>query len=431
MRARRFERTSSPGRPAPSAAGSVQGGRTRRSQVGIALAGGGPLGGIYEIGALAAIADSLEGLDLNDLDVYVGVSSGSFVAAGLANGITPLEMVHMFIESEDAREPFDPAILVRPAFREYLSRAASVPPLLLSSLKQLFTRPGSQDLLAAFQRLSRAIPTGVFNNAEMERFLRRMFSAPGRTNDFRRLGRKLYLVATDLDSGESVEFGAPGQDTLPISRAVQASAALPGLFPPVRINGRYYVDGALIKTLHASVALKEGARLVLCINPLVPFSDRAADKHVGARRLVDGGLPVVLSQTFRAIIHSRMQAGLAKYEQEFRGKDVILFEPRSDDADMFFTNIFSYAGRRRLCEHAYQRTRAEILARRHELAPLLARHGIRLNRRVLQDENLHLVRPSVRSHSLRSTPALDAAARLADGLDDLEHWLRVHSLKPA
>ena len=42
-----------------------------------ALAGGGPLGGIYEVGALLALADSLEGIDLNALEVYVGVSSGS------------------------------------------------------------------------------------------------------------------------------------------------------------------------------------------------------------------------------------------------------------------------------------------------------------------------------------------------------------------
>lgn len=399
--------------------------------IGIALAGGGPLGGIYEIGALAALADSLDGIDLNDLDIYVGVSSGSFVAAGMANGITPLEMVHMFIESEDAREPFDPAILVRPAFREFLDRAASVPPLLLASLRRFVTRPGNQDVLAAFQRLSHAIPTGVFNNAGIERFLRRTFSAHGRTNDFRRLGRKLFLVATDLDSGEAVEFGSAGQDAVPISRAVQASAALPGLFPPVHINGRYYVDGALIKTLHASVALKEGADLVLCINPLVPYDDRNARGHRkgGARRLVEGGLPVVLSQTFRAIINSRMRVGMAKYEQDFKDADVVLFEPRRDDADMFFTNVFSYSGRRRLCEHAYQRTRADLFLRRHELAPILARHGIRLNLPVLDDPELHLVRPSVRSRSMRSTAALDAAASLADGLDDLEHWVRVQNLK--
>jgi hypothetical protein len=56
--------------------------------VGLALAGGGPLGGIYEVGVLLALTDSFEGIDFNDLDVYVGVSSG-FVAAALANGISP------------------------------------------------------------------------------------------------------------------------------------------------------------------------------------------------------------------------------------------------------------------------------------------------------------------------------------------------------
>jgi hypothetical protein len=40
--------------------------------VGLALAGGGPLGGIYEVGALLALADSLNGIELADLDVYVG-----------------------------------------------------------------------------------------------------------------------------------------------------------------------------------------------------------------------------------------------------------------------------------------------------------------------------------------------------------------------
>jgi NTE family protein len=57
---------------------------------------------------------------------------------------------------------------------------------------------------------------------------------------------------------------------------------------------------------------------------------------------------------------------------------VVLFEPNSDDAEMFFTNMFSYASRRRLCEHAYQKTRIELYRRRHELGPILARHGIRI-----------------------------------------------------
>ncbi len=77
-------------------------------------------------------------------------------------------------------------------------------------------------------------------------------------------------MATELDSGRAVRFGDPGLDHVPISRAVQASTALPGLYPPVLIDGRHYVDGVLLKTMHASVALEKGADLVICVNPIVP-----------------------------------------------------------------------------------------------------------------------------------------------------------------
>jgi predicted acylesterase/phospholipase RssA len=63
-----------------------------RPRIGLALAGGGPLGAIYEIGALAALSESLRGIDLNDADVYVGVSAGGFIAAGIVNGFTPHQM---------------------------------------------------------------------------------------------------------------------------------------------------------------------------------------------------------------------------------------------------------------------------------------------------------------------------------------------------
>ena len=93
-----------------------------RPRVGLALAGGGPLGGIYEVGALLALTDSLEGIDFGDLDVYVGVSSGSFVAAALANGISPAQMYRLFID-DGADAALTPEIFLRPAFSEFAHRA--------------------------------------------------------------------------------------------------------------------------------------------------------------------------------------------------------------------------------------------------------------------------------------------------------------------
>ena len=394
---------------------------TRQPRTALALAGGGPLGAVYEIGALMALSEALDGLDFNDLDIYVGVSAGGFIAAGLANGLSPAYLYRMFIDSESAEVPFEPEMLLQPALGEYRRRAARLPSLVVDSLRDYLRNPIQHDVLASFQRLSRAIPTGVFDNAGVSDFLTRLFSLPGLSNDFRRLRKRLFLVATDLDSGTAVAFGDAGHDHVPIATAVRASAALPGLFPPVEIDGHWFVDGALKKTLHASVALREGARLVLCINPLVPFdaTHAAHEKHLRRRRLVDGGLPVVLAQTFRAIIHSRMKTGLAKYGIEYRDADVILFEPERDDADMFFTNIFSYADRKRLSEQAYRKTREELLRRHDELAPQFARHGVTINRAVLEDSHRSLSRRMGRLRRRRAGPMGLTALCLSDILDEL------------
>src|SRR5438552_4354948 len=292
--------------------------RTARARVGLALAGGGPLGGIYEVGALIALADSLDGLDCNDLDVYVGVSSGGFVAAALANGISPAQMYRLFID-DGAEAALTPGLFLRPAFGEFARRAASLPQLLFRATVDYLGRPFQRSLLESMATLGRAVPTGLFDQHAIDAFLTRLLTGPGRSNDFRELSHKLFLVATNLDTGASVTFGTPGKDHVPISKAIEASAALPGLFPPVEIDDEHYVDGALNKTLHASVALDEGVTMLICINPLVPFDASSASRHshLTVEKLNQGGLPLVLAQTFRAIIHSRMKVGMEKYRRQY------------------------------------------------------------------------------------------------------------------
>jgi len=367
----------------------------RNGKLGIALAGGGPLGAIYEIGALVALEKALKGLTLTDLDVYVGVSSGAFLAAGLANGMAPSEMHAMFILDRSHHDPFEPEILLRPAFGEYAQRLMRMPELIQAATLAYFGALPMGGLVDWFMRLTRGLPNGLFDNGAFAAYYARRFSEPGRTNDFRKLPHKLFIVATDLDSGKSVPFGAPGLDHVPISEAIKASAALPGLYPPARIGDRDYVDGALKKTLHASVALREGAKLVICVNPLVPYdADRAASAGAKPVRLADRGLVTVLSQTFRALIHSRMRVGMGRYAKEFPDADVVLFEPAQDDEVIFFANMFSYADRRTLADHAYRHTLAELKRRTGELGPILARHGVEIDRSALQDEGGTPSKPS-------------------------------------
>ncbi len=401
--------------------------RSGRPSIGFALAGGGPLGAVYEIGALAALEESIEGLDVNDAEIYVGISAGGIIASGLANGVTPHEMCRVFIESDVEAQDHDlplfkPEMLMRPAIEEFVRRALMLPGLVMASSYRYLRRGGRTSLLDAFERLKEALPTGLLSNEEIDRFLRATFALPGRSNDFRRLRKKLVIVATDLDTGEAVRFGSPGYEDIPISRAVQASASVPGLFPPVVINGRHFVDGALRKTMHASIALEHGVDVLFCLNPIVPYDARGAALGPGGGKLAEGGMVNVLSQTLRAILHSRLEVGLANYRRNYPHADILLFQPSKHDSDMFFTNIFSYSNRRRMCEQAYQNTRMMLWQRREEIGGKLARHGLRLKESVLRDTSLTLVKQpsSVRRDRL-------AVTWLKDVLDELDRYLKVEN----
>ena len=138
---------------------------------------------------------------------------------------------------------------------------------------------------------------------------------------------------------------------------------------------------------------------------------------------------MVLAQTYRAIIHSRLDAGMERYKTAYPDADIVLFQPNRSDADMFFTNLFSYSGRHRLCEHAYQKMRRELWERRHELAPRLARHGISIDVDALRDEKRTLVRGLRRPRQYRiDSTARRTARALAATLDDLQRWLAGHGI---
>ena len=398
--------------------------RKAAPRLALALAGGGPLGAIYEIGALCALDACLPGLDLNRCDHYVGVSAGGFIAAGLANGMTPRELRDAFIDDRPGPQSFDPSWLLKPAWGELAGRAARVPGLSASALQAWLLQ--GKSFTSAFERLGAALPTGVLDNEAIHRQIERLFSLPGRTNDFRQLGTKLTLVATELDSGEAAPFGQPGWDHVPISRAIQASAALPGLFPPVCIDGQHYVDGALKKTVHASVALEDGIDLLICLNPLVPFrAGPDAPRQRGIPALVEGGLPAVMSQTFRSMIHSRLELGFKQYERSYPDTDIVLIEPDQRDAELFFANTFSYRQRRELAEHAYQQTRQMLRDRQAQLAPKLQRHGIRIDQAALDDTGRHLLRPVPPAADRPTTRAVE---QLHATLDQLQQQL---SRRPA
>ncbi|WP_162846864.1 patatin-like phospholipase family protein [Marinicella litoralis] len=383
---------------------------------GLALAGGGPLGGFYELGALCAIQDCIEPLEMTELDVYVGVSAGAFIAAGLANGINLQKMSKIFAFSKRTETPFNPDHFLQPAYKDYVQNLARTPGLLTKTLLKWIKNPLKTSVVDLLEMAGTALPAGVFNNEKLENFLKTIINEHGQSNDFRQLKKQLYIVACELNSGKIAGFSNDSNNQVPISKAVQASSALPGLYSPVNIDGKYYVDGALRRTMNASAALKQDTQLLFAVNPIVPFERTL---NINEKGLTDGGLPLVLSQTFRSIVQSRLKSGLDKYESLYPKADIILAEPDANDETLFNSNLFSYSKRDQLCEYAYQSTRKHIQQQVNELEPVLARHGLYINQTNLKQQDR-----SIRCFINQKINASHWSEELNHSLDALERSIR-------
>jgi len=386
-----------------------RGKRGGRGRTALVCAGGGITGAVYEIGCLRALEDLLDRSVL-DFDVYVGVSGGAFVASLLAAGVSPVEMYEA-VSARGPRSGWDEAPLFRLGAAEFARRSLRAPRLLWQAARETLAGrpPGLSDLaLSLFQ----ALPSGLLDSSGLQEYLAAALRQRGLADSFQALPRELYVVGVDLDSGEAVAFGDRRHRSVPVSRAVQASAALPGLYRPVRIGGRDYVDGGVKKTAHINLAIRRGADLVVCINPVVPLRNDAREGPFGGH-LSEKGVTWVLDQVLRIMLHGRMEYGLERYAAEHPDVDVLVLEPTRDDLRMFRYNIMRYSARRVVAEYGYRSAREAFRRRRARYTRGFARHGIRVRR------------PA----SLPDAPAplphgSDVGPELAASLDRLEGGLR-------
>lgn len=347
--------------------------RKRKSKVALVCAGGGVTGAVYELGCLRALEDLLDRSAL-EMDLYVGVSGGAFVASLLASGVSPQELYAG--ATSPARLGSGEAPLFRVGFSEVLKRSARAPRVLTEAIVTALRGEGrsSADFLLSLFEL---LPAGLLDNSGLQEYLAKILRKRDCLDSFAKLGRELYVVAVDLDDGEAVAFGEPRHRQVPISKAVQASTALPGLYRPVRIGGRDYVDGGVKKTAHINLAIHHGADLVICINPMVPFVSRAARGPLNGH-LSNKGVTWVLDQALRIMLHGRMEYGLERYKAEHPEVDILLIEPTRNDLRMFSYNIMRLSARKVVAEHGYRSLLATFRRHRARYTRLLERHGIRL-----------------------------------------------------
>jgi predicted acylesterase/phospholipase RssA len=345
----------------------------RRAKVALVCAGGGVTGAVYEIGCLRAL-DELLGRSVLDLDVYLGISGGAFVASILAAGVSPREMYDEATTRTRTPLGVSAAPLYRLGSLEFLRRSVKAPRVLSEALVTSLTGEGRNisDLAWALFEL---LPPGLMETAGIQEYLHRLFRARRRSDSFEGLPHELYIVAVDLDSGEAVAFGKPGWRDVPISKAVQASTALPGLYRPVRIGGRDYIDGGVKKTAHINLAIQSGADLVICINPIVPYLNDTSNGPLRGH-LSNRGVGWVLDQAMRIMLHGRMQYGLERYRREHPDVDILLIEPTRDDVRMFGYNIMRYSARRVVAEHGYRTALHFFRENAARCRRLFAKHGI-------------------------------------------------------
>jgi NTE family protein len=145
------------------------------------------------------------------------------------------------------------------------------------------------------------LASGMFSIDKLERYLARLLPI----NDFRKLPNPVFVTAVDVDNGQRTVFGPGYNDKVPVSQAIAASCCVPGLFRPYRIGDRYYLDGEVVRTLSADLAVAAGADVVIISNIYRPEERHAADRPIARR-----GLPAVMRQSLNILLSEKEKRGV-------------------------------------------------------------------------------------------------------------------------
>jgi NTE family protein len=309
-----------------------------RKKTALVLGGGGLIGMAYHAGTLQALHE--RGLGVEGTDLIVGTSAGSIVGAYLAAGWKQTdfyEYAHRRHPDSD-KDPLDDRDVVRDLFQP------------------LWTNRGERARRYIGSAFALAASRGILNRALRGRvpgsILRRQFPSGMYSTEATRLRleeelpaewpeRDLYICAADLYSGERVAFGAPGAPEARLPAAVLASTAIPGVFPPVSVTGKRYVDGGAYSASSLDLAVDAGCRQILCIAPLGYRKGEAATLQEPKM-----WLPMVARTLF-----ARALAREVRYARE-QGVDVIVFRPWAQDLHVFGTNAMREFDREPVVETA-------------------------------------------------------------------------------
>jgi NTE family protein len=239
----------------------------------LVLGGGGVTGVAWELGLLAGLAE--QGMDLSQADLVVGTSAGSVVGAQLTSGASLAELY---------------AAQLAPPGHEIAARMG-----LRTKIRFAWVLARSTDPVQARVRFGRmALATRTVPPAER----RAVIEARLPRRDWP--GQRLLITAVDADSGEFAAFDAASG--VGLVDAVGASCAVPGVWPPVTINGRQWIDGGMRSAANADLAA--GCERIAVIAPLVRGFRTMPSVASQVAELRSGGSAVAVVEPDRAALEA-------------------------------------------------------------------------------------------------------------------------------
>lgn len=344
----------------------------------LVLAGGGVSGAVYEIGALRAIDELLVNRTVNDFDIYVGTSAGALVSSFLANGVSSIDLMRVV----NSRHPLvsfpETKHLFRLNTREFLRRGLGLPRRLVGTgVDALLSRGRLSILDLIFTGLGTALPSGIYDNTSYAQWVQDGLELMGLPDHFDQLEKELYIIATQLGDGSRAVFSSD-TPAIRISEAVAASSAVPVVYRPYRIGDKEYIDGGIRGNASLDLAIEQGAKLVVCINSLVPFDNAELNKN--GKLISERGLEAVSAQATRVLLHSGLKYQIKQLQRRHPDVDIILIEPQPNDAMMFFANIMRLKDRITIAEHGYRSVSVDLAGDYENFKDTLARYGIKISR---------------------------------------------------
>ena len=262
----------------------------------ILVLGGGGVKGMAHVGAWKALEEA--GVEVAEI---VGTSIGALVGACIAGGM---------------------------GWRELAPLAVSL------RKRDIVSMNGRSVLLNGIRQQS------LFHGERLQEFIRSVLPV----ERFDELSLPLSVNAVDLETGETVWFGAGGRTDVPLADAVYASCALPLFYPPAEIGGRHFVDGGVGAALAVERARDRGADLIIAV-------DVSAGPVKDSLDTISKGMVAIHHRVFDIMSHASRQAML----RDWSGPPLVHVRPRLDGI-----STFDFTGTHYFLEEGYRATRAAI-----------------------------------------------------------------------